>query len=33
VQCQCSGVGILFHAVLERCPNGQYGELCNQSEC
>ena len=32
VRCQCSDIGSLFYAVLERCPDGHYGENCNQSE-
>lgn len=32
VLCRCSDVGTLFYAAVERCPSGQYGETCNQSE-
>lgn len=32
VQCQCSEVGALFYTVLERCPQGKYGEICNFSK-
>lgn len=32
VHCQCSDVGSLFYAVLERCPDGYYGTECNQSK-
>lgn len=32
VQCQCPDVGVLFYGVLELCPAGHYGEMCNESE-
>ena len=32
VVCRCSLVGDLFYTVLERCPDGQYGSMCNESK-
>lgn len=32
VRCQCSAIGSLFYTVLERCPEGSYGVVCNQSK-
>ena len=32
VRCQCPDVGVLFYGVLELCPAGHYGEMCNESK-
>ena len=32
VLCQCYSLGSLYYTVLERCPDGYYGNTCNQSK-